>query len=133
MYAWGSNSEGQLGTGDYDDRDDGPCEAALPEKELARAVACAGASTFVLTVSGCALSCGCDDEHQLGWPDPAAESARSRQPVDVSDGPGAAGAEDVDEVVEVQPQLRQQHQLHNLRPTTSPKYAWFAWSDHAHT
>ena len=69
IFSWGVNEEGQLGVGDDDERDV-PCLVPLPEGETARDVSCAGESTFVLTASGRALSCGSDQFRQLGRPAP---------------------------------------------------------------
>lgn len=65
VYAWGRNESGQLGVGDYDDRE-APCEAPLPDGQHASEVSCAQESTLVLTVDGTAFSCGSDEFGQLG-------------------------------------------------------------------
>lgn len=82
VFSWGSNDEGQLGVGDCNERDS-PCVVELPDGELARAVCCAAESTFVLTTSSNALSCGSDDFRQLGLP--ASEAATADDDVNDED------------------------------------------------
>lgn len=83
VFSWGANDEGQLGLGDSDERR-APCVVELPDGEVARAVSCAGESTFVLTVSGSALSCGSDDFRQLGLP-PVREYASNEEEDEAND------------------------------------------------
>ena len=56
-------------------------------EDQARSVCCGGNTTFILTLSGRALSCGCNEDNQLGWPRENAASAAAAA-VDVTDGGG---------------------------------------------
>ena len=66
LFAWGNGEEGQLGLGDFDDRDEGPEAVELPEGTLVRFICAAGAVSMALTADGGVLSCGNDELGQLG-------------------------------------------------------------------
>eukprot|EP00966_Prymnesium_polylepis_P006971 160659-Prymnesium_polylepis.1 len=80
LYAWGNNDDGQLGLGDSDERDE-PCEVELPAGTLVRAVSAARGVSFALTADGVALSCGNDEQGQLGHapPPPGAAQAAAEE------------------------------------------------------
>ncbi|KAL1512359.1 hypothetical protein AB1Y20_005618 [Prymnesium parvum] len=65
LYAWGAADEGQLGLGDFDDREGEPQQVELPEGARVRAVSCAGAVSLALSHDGVLFSCGNDEFGQL--------------------------------------------------------------------
>ena len=115
MFTWGGNEEGQLGLGDWEERSE-PCAVQLPEgDEVARAVSCAGSCTFVLTESGHALSCGANDQCQLGQLE-AHALAQPRGGSEESCGEEGDGEEEEDDDEQVQDETNCSWLMHLAMP-----------------
>ena len=80
LYAWGKNSDGQLGLGDRHDRGFPHLVHGLGA-DLALQVACGGRHTVALSQRGVPWSCGCNEHRQLGRGDGYGDGALELKPV----------------------------------------------------
>lgn len=80
LYAWGRNNDGQLGLGDWNDRNF-PAEVSLPEGETVTEVSAGEYHSIALTAGGKVYVWGKNDFSQLGLP---SSIASKNTPVEVT-------------------------------------------------